>query len=67
MKLPPAPKYDLERYRAFIREASPYVSLILGRKIHPEDADRLTDLELVAIALRIDERTDALKTTPLKR
>jgi len=55
------PKYDLEVYRQFIRDASPYVSVILGRKLKAQDADTLNNEELSEIAMKIDNRVDDLK------
>ena len=55
------PRYDLEIYRKFIREAAPYVSIIIGRKLQPEEADTLSEDELVDLAVRIDSRVDDLK------
>lgn len=55
------PKYELDEYRKFIREAWPYVSIVARRKIRPEDADRLRDDEIREIALLIDERAEELR------
>ncbi len=55
------PKYDLQIYRKFIREASPYVSVIVGRKVSPEEAETMTEDEIWDLALRIDSRVDDLK------
>lgn len=55
------PKFELDEYRKFIREAWPYVSIVAQRKIRAEDADRLTDDEIREIALLIDERAEELK------
>ena len=67
MKLPPKPKYELERYRQFIRDAAPYVSILLGQRIQPTDADKLTDEQITAIGLLIDDRADDLKKAPPKK
>lgn len=56
-----APKYELERYRQFIREASPYVSIIAGRRLKPEDADKMSDEQISELALLIDSRVADLK------
>jgi hypothetical protein len=61
------PRYDLEIYRQFIRDAAPYVSIVLGRRIQPSEANTLTDDEMVKIALLIDSRVKDLsagKRTP---
>jgi len=55
------PRYDLETYRQFIRDAAPYVSIVLGRRIQPSEANTLTDEEMVKIALLIDSRVKDLK------
>jgi hypothetical protein len=55
------PKYTLEEYRKFIREAAPYISLIAGRKIKAAEADSMNDEELTRLALVIDERVAGLK------
>lgn len=55
------PKYSLDEYRKFIREAAPYISLIAGRRIRPTEADTMTDEEITRLALQIDERVDNLK------
>jgi hypothetical protein len=67
MKLkPPAkaastqPRYALDEYRRFIREASPYVSLIAGRRIRPNEAEQMSDEDLVKLALLIDSRVSDL-------
>jgi hypothetical protein len=54
------PKYDLETYRKFIRDAAPYVSLIAGRRIHPSQADLMPENELIRLALLIDQRVGDL-------
>lgn len=63
MKLTPdrRPRYSLDEYRKFIREASPYISLIAGRRIRPSEADTMTDEALEKLALMIDARVDDLK------
>jgi hypothetical protein len=50
------PKYDLPTYRKFIRDAAPFVSLVIGRKIHANESDLLSDEALLAIAEKIDVR-----------
>jgi hypothetical protein len=54
------PKYELQKYRDFIREAGPYVSLIIGRRLKAADAALLTDAEIAKIALLIDSRVGDL-------
>jgi hypothetical protein len=54
------PKYELQRYRDFIREAVPYVSLIIGRRMSAAEAALLTDDEITKIALVIDSRVGDL-------
>jgi hypothetical protein len=54
------PRYELAQYRQFIRDAAPYVSLVVGRKIRALDADKLKVQELTEIALLIDERVQDL-------
>lgn len=58
------PKFDLEVYRQFIREAAPYVSVVIGRRIQAAEANLLTDDQLVKIALIIDDRVKDLKPLP---
>jgi hypothetical protein len=61
MKLPPdKPRYSLEKYRQFIRDAAPYVSIVAGRKIRAAEADTITDEELTLLALLIDSRVSDL-------
>lgn len=55
------PKYELSRYRQFIREAAPYVSLIVGRRLSAVEADLLSDEQIRQIAIKIDERVKDLK------
>jgi len=55
------PRYALEEYRKFIREASPYISLIAGRRIRPGEADTMSDEAVEKLALLIDARVDDLK------
>ena len=55
------PKYALETYRRFIREATSYVSLIVGRKMQASEADTIEEIELFALALQIDARVDDIK------
>ncbi|RYZ74425.1 MAG: hypothetical protein EOP05_09235 [Proteobacteria bacterium] len=54
------PKFELAEYRKFIREAAPFVSLVLGRKLKPAEADLLSDTEMVVIAEKIDKRVKDL-------
>ena len=54
------PNYDLSAYRKFIREAAPFVSLVIGRKIKPAEGDLLSDAALLEIAQKIDERAKDL-------
>ncbi len=67
MKLKPdiRPRYHLDEYRKFIREAAPFMSLVAGRKIRPSEADTMSDEALEALALLVDQRVDALKKRPL--
>lgn len=58
------PRYDLSVYRNFIREAAPYVSLVIGRRILASQAETLSEAELKAIALVIDSRVDDLAKRP---
>lgn len=55
------PKHALDEYRKFIREAAPYVSVVMGRRIEALDADRFSDDEIETIAIVIDGRAEALK------
>ena len=55
------PRYHLDEYRKFIREAAPYVSIIAGRRIRATEADQISDEDLIRLALLIDERADSLK------
>ena len=55
------PKYDLETYRQFIRDAAPYVSIVAGRKIEPFDATKMSDAQITQLALLIDSRVSDLK------
>lgn len=59
------PRYELNVYRQFIKEASPYVSLVVGRRIQPADADLMTDEQVTQLALLIDERVKDLNKTPM--
>ena len=54
------PKYHLDVYRKFIREAAPYVSIVVGRKVSPKEAETLTDEQLTPMALLIDMRVEDL-------
>jgi len=62
MKMKPErrPRYSLEEYRKFIREAAPYMSLIAGRRIRPSEAETMTDEEVEKLALIVDSRVDDL-------
>jgi hypothetical protein len=55
------PRYELSKYREFIRDAAPYVSLIVGRRISAVEADLMTDDQIREIAVKIDERVKDLK------
>lgn len=57
---PRVPKFELSRYRQFIREAAPYVSLVVGRRIRALDADKMSAQEITEIALMLDERVKDL-------
>lgn len=63
MKLVPdrRPRYSLDEYRKFIREAAPYISLIAGRRIRASEADTMSDEAVEKLALLIDSRVDDLK------
>lgn len=50
------PNYEIAEYRKFIRDAAPFVSLVIGRKLKPAEADLLSDEEMLRIAEKIDER-----------
>lgn len=54
------PKFELAEYRKFIREAAPFVSLVLGRKLKPAEAELLSDTEMLVIAEKIDKRVKDL-------
>ena len=56
------PNFDLSAYRKFIREAAPFVSLVIGRKVKAAEADVLSDEALVEIAEKIDARVKDLNT-----
>ncbi len=56
----PEPKFPLDVYRAFIRDAAAYVSLVVGRKISAAEADVMSEEELKRIAVIIDSRVDDL-------
>ncbi|MES2965039.1 MAG: hypothetical protein V4760_14230 [Bdellovibrionota bacterium] len=62
-----SPRYELEIYRQFIREAAPYVSVIIGRRIQVSEASLMTDDEIAKIALIIDERVKELKPIAPKK
>lgn len=55
------PRYELEVYRQFIRDAAPYVSIVVGRRIQASEANLMTDEELTKIALLIDSRVKELE------
>lgn len=57
----PTPRYEIARYREFIRDAAPYVSLIVGRRIAAVEADLLTDDQIREIAVKIDSRVKDMK------
>lgn len=57
------PKYDLPTYRKFIHDAAPFVSLVIGRKIHANESNLLSDEALLAIAEKIDLRVKDIKTS----
>lgn len=57
------PKYDLATYRRFVRDAAPFVSLVLGRKIAAAEADLLSDTEMLSIAEKIDVRVKDLNAS----
>ena len=57
------PKFPLSEYRKFIREASPFVSLVLGRKIKAAEADLLSDAEMLIVAEKIDLRVKDLNAS----
>ena len=61
MIIKPKPRYEIAQYRTFIRDAAPYVSLIIGRRLSAAEADLLTDEQIHAIALKIDERVKDMK------
>ncbi len=50
------PKFDLASYRKFIRDAAPFVSLVIGRKIKASEGDLLSDEAMIEIAEKIDLR-----------
>lgn len=54
------PNYDLSAYRKFIREAAPFVSLVIGRKVKAAEADLLSDEAMLEIAEKIDARVKDL-------
>jgi len=54
------PNFDLATYRKFIRDAAPFVSLVIGRKIHASEGDLLSDEAITEIAAKIDERVKDL-------
>lgn len=57
------PKYDLATYRKFIRDAAPFVSLVIGRKLKSSEADLLSDEAMVEIAEKIDVRVKDINTS----
>ena len=54
------PNFPLADYRKFIRDAAPFVSLVLGRKVKAAEADLLSDTEMLDIAEKIDKRVKDL-------
>jgi len=65
IKSDPRPRYHLDEYRKFIREAAPFLSLVAGRRIHPNEAETMSDEALKTLALLIDQRVEDLKKRPL--
>ena len=61
------PRYEIETYRQFIRDAEAYVSLIIGRRVKASEANLLTDDEIAKIALQIDARVSTLKPMAEKK
>lgn len=62
------PKYELDAYRKFIRDAAPFISLVAGRRIKASEADTMSDEDLTKLAIQIDLRVEDLnKTSPPKR
>jgi hypothetical protein len=57
------PKFEIEAYRKFVRDAAPFVSLVLGRKIHASEGDLLSDEAMLEIAEKIDERVKDINTS----
>ena len=57
------PKFDIATYRKFVRDAAPFVSLVLGRKIKAAEADLLSDEEMLKVAEKIDERVKDLNSS----
>lgn len=60
-KIERVPKFELEVYRQFIRDAAAFVSLVAGRRIHTADAELMTNEQMIQIALLIDERVESLE------
>jgi hypothetical protein len=59
------PRYHLDEYRKFIREAAPFMSLVAGRRIRPSEAETMSNEALEALALLVDQRAEDLKKRPL--
>lgn len=57
------PKYDIATYRKFIKDAAPFVSLVIGRKIHASESDLLSDEAMIAVAEKIDARVKDLNAS----
>lgn len=55
------PKFPLEKYRQFIREAAPYVSIVIGRVIRGHEADTLSDEEIRHIAILVDQKVPKME------
>ena len=54
------PNFDLSAYRQFIREAAPFVSLVIGRKVKAAEADLLSDEAMLEVAEKVDSRVKDL-------
>lgn len=57
------PRFHLDAYRKFIREATPYVSLIAGRRMKANEAESMSNQELTKLALLIDDRVADLNAS----
>jgi hypothetical protein len=55
------PRFELEAYRKFIRDASPYISVIAGRRVKPTEAETMTNAQVTELALILDSRVKDLK------